>query len=141
MDFPMTFDASSFSSANGELWTTDSPGGHLSVCIPKEFGGSGGAFSPEDLLCMAAANCFVGTFKVWARNSKLSYRAIAARATTTVDKGQKGPVLTSLHIEASLSGVPLEDRARAERLIKKVSENCIVVNSIGVPKTFDIRVD
>ena len=73
LDYPMKFFTVTTANDKAEPWNTASQHAPLDVDIPKEFGGNDEGYSPEDLMGMAAANCFVATFKVCARLSKISF--------------------------------------------------------------------
>ncbi len=70
----------------------------LSKCaIPPEFGGPGGAFSPEDLFAQALTNCFVATFKVYAQASRVEFQSVNATSNLVVDTNEAGkPVMKKL---------------------------------------------
>jgi len=136
MNYPMTFEARSKGSSGIQShWKSSVNAGEISAAVPAEFSGPGGAYSPEDLYAMAALNCFVGTFKVVAQNSKLSFESITGKATVTLDKNEKNlPAIKSIdfHIELTQAS----DVEKALRLLKKVSETAIVINSLAVEKKF-----
>lgn len=111
----------------------------LQVAIPPEFDGPGDGFSPEDFLGMAMANCFIATFRVYAGLSGLSYKKLEVSASYDIAPGEnKLPIVTKAHLNIVLTGADREDRA--ERLLKKVSRSCIVLNSLSVEKTFEFAV-
>ena len=82
---------------------------------PKEFGGSGEKWSPEDLLVAAVADCFVLSFKAVAAASKFQWTTISCSVTGTLDKVERATQFTALSIKPSLT-VPQDadvDRAKA----------------------------
>lgn len=124
----------------------------LNIQLPSEFGGpshrSGtwkvaaevpSPYTPEDLFGMALANCFVATFKVFAQNSKIDYADLSVRVIYTIDLNERLPNITEANFDVHLRGV--ENRVRAERLLRKVSENCLIINAVQVPKTFSFAVE
>ena len=75
-------------------WSSKSETGTLDVSVPREFSGPGSAFSPEDLFNHALASCFIGTFKVYAENSKLSFDRVTTHSRLVVDfDSSKQPVM------------------------------------------------
>lgn len=101
-----------------------------SICsIPPEFGGSGGGFSPEDLFLQAAINCFVGTFKVVAKLSKLSYSEVHVKGALNVGKNDEGKVvMKTIDLEIRISDVDRPDRL--ESIVAKVINDGFILNSI-----------
>ncbi len=142
MDFPMTFRSYAQAQAGvDKTWLTHSMGQvvrNLPISIPPEFGGPGQGYSPEDLIAFAAANCYVATFQVYARNSKLSFDGILVDVVVTIDQSaQKIPEITKLELSVEIIAA---DTDRAQRLAEKVSKNCIVLNALKVEKTFAFAV-
>ncbi len=75
--------------ANGHFentWAINSGPQKTQCGIPSEFGGMGGGFSPEDLFLQALINCFVGTFKVYAKASKVGFSNLAVKGNLSVDR-------------------------------------------------------
>lgn len=142
MDFPMTFRSYAQAQAGvDKTWLTHSMGQvvrNLPISIPPEFGGPGQGYSPEDLVAFAAANCYVATFQVYAKNSKLSFEGIRVDVVVTIGQSaQKVPEITKMEFVVELLG---KDVDRAQRLMEKVSKNCIVLNALKVEKTFAFAV-
>ncbi len=122
----------SVAKANGyfeQPWLIQSGPQHSTCAIPPEFGGSGGGFSPEDLFLQAAINCFVGTFKVVANLSKVSFSELSVSGRLIVDKNEVGKiVMKSIHLDILLSGVDRPDRV--ETIIKKSIQDGFILNSL-----------
>jgi organic hydroperoxide reductase OsmC/OhrA len=111
----------------------------LTCAIPPEFEGPGGGYSPEDFFVLAAANCFVATFRVIAERSKLEFSQIMVKADLTVDRDPAGrPWMSAVVLNIELKGAA--DRERALRLLQKTSESCIVLHSIRSEKRFEFSV-
>lgn len=143
MEFPMRFRSSAQAKAGvDKTWLTETAGSvvrNLPVSIPAEFGGPNQGYSPEDLIGFAAANCYVATFQVYAKNSKLSFERIRVDVVLTIDQNaQKVPEITKAEFVVEL--IDPDHADRAERLMEKVSKNCIVLNALKVEKTFAFKV-
>ena len=109
------------------------------MAIPPEFQGPGTGLSPEDLYAMALQNCFVATFKVFAEKSKFNFEKISVQAVLDVDRNAEGkPFMARIKLRVSLSGVAQE--ATAQRLLEKVSQNCMILNSVLSEKSFDFEI-
>ncbi len=140
IQYPMQFFADSISVENtASTWQTQTMNGTAAVAIPPEFLGPGGGFSPEDFYCMAAANCFIATFKVIAQNSKFNFTKIQCRVDSLIDRLEKGaPAITKLSFKILLTGV--SDKEKAERLLQKISQSCIVINAMKPEKVFSFEI-
>lgn len=142
--YPMSFKVNASSPSGIERpWQTWRHGidPKIPIAIPPEFEGPGSGFSPEDLYAMALTNCFIATFKVFAEKSKLEFNSIDIDADLSVDRNEKGhPWMASIRLKVILDGVSEKDKAM--RLLNKVSESCLIINSVNTEKTFefDVRV-
>lgn len=150
-NFPMTFRARAATEEAGihADWGTwpeaalqrDSGLTEIKVSIPTEFGGPGVGQSPEDLYAMALLNCFICTFQVYSKNSRLTFTQLAGAASLTLDlNDRKMPCVKAVNFEIELLVSSAENVAKADKLLKKVSENCILINSVQAEKTFNFKV-
>jgi len=123
-----------------EHWTSKAEDlGVLEMAIPPAFQGPGGAYSPEDLFGMALANCFGATFKFWAERSRLDYRKLETDYELSPGKNDQGKmIMKSLKLSVRLYGVT--DREKAEGLILKASESCMILNSTVTEKTLESEI-
>ena len=143
IQYPLQFKFKSHASAgSGSTWKTDSDFNTATVCaIPPEFEGPGGGFSPEDFFGLAVLNCFVATFKVIAEKSKLDFKALEANASLTVDRDEKGaPWMKSMTVQVTLTIDPADQKDRAQRILEKTSQSCIVARSIKTDVQFELSV-
>jgi len=138
--YPLTFSVSTTDSdPKADHWNHEEGDALLQVAIPEEFGGSGNGYSPEDFLGMALTNCFLATFRVYAKLSKLSYEELEVSVSYDVDYGEKKQLqVTRAHFNVALRA---GNEERMSRLLKKVSTGCIMLNSLKVEKTFDFKVN
>ena len=97
---------------------------------PKEFGGPGDQWSPEDLLVAAVANCFILSFRAIARMSKFEWNDIECHVCGTLDKVDRVVQFTELKIHAKLTAPAEADTARAQRLLEKAEATCFITNSL-----------
>jgi organic hydroperoxide reductase OsmC/OhrA len=119
-------------------WTEDKKGRFsadalpdLEVATPPEFDGPPGFWSPEQLFVASANGCVMATFLAIAANSKLAFKDYASSATGKVEKVPAGGMqITEILIKVKLSLLHARDRERAERVIMKAEENCLVSHSM-----------
>lgn len=120
-------------------WLSQSPSGVVEVCIPPEFSGPGGASSPEDLFNHALTNCFVGTFKVYAENSKLTFERLATSSRLVLDTGPEGkPIMKEFFLKVEITGASDPDRALL--LAKKASSSGFILNSVKTQCHFEFMI-
>lgn len=141
ISYPMSFSANvSSNAATSDHWAVRASDLSSSCAIPNEFGGPGGAFSPEDFFVLALSNCFVATFKVYAQASKFSFDEIHVQGNLVLDKVEGNqPMAKSCEIYVSLDGVT--DLSRAVMILKKVARSGILLNSVKTELHFDFTVN
>jgi len=143
VSYPLHFEVSAQGRGGVETpWRTgtEHTDRYTEAAIPPEFSGPGGGFSPEDLYAMSLLNCFVATFKVLAKNSRLDFEEVRAKGRLTVDRGADGKPWMShmgLNVELRTGG---GDRAKGELLLKKTAANCLILNSVRTEKSFEFVV-
>lgn len=97
---------------------------------PVEFGGPGGAWSPESLLVAAVADCFVMTFRAIARASRLEWNALSCDVVGTLDRVERVMQFTGFAISAELEVPAGTDVDKARRLLDKAEQTCLITNSL-----------
>lgn len=141
--YPLKFPVNSHSESGAQSrWTSSVRSDDALTCaIPAEFQGPGGGYSPEDFFALAVSNCFVATFKVIAEKSRLSYDSIALSGELTVDRDAHGkPWMSEMLLKITLR-CALEAHERALRLLDKVSQSCLVVNSVRTQVSFQFQLE
>jgi len=103
----------------------------IDTAPPVEFGGPGDKWSPESLLIGAVASCFILSFRAVARASKLDWRSVACSVTGTLDRPGKRTRFVRLMITARLNVGAETSPQRAERVLEKAKDNCLVSNSLS----------
>ncbi len=107
---------------------------------PKEFGGTGTEWSPEDLLVAAVVDCYILSFKAIAKASRFEWGSISCDATGTLDKVDRFPQFTGFKISVNLVVGPEADMEKAERLLHKAEKICLITNSLKADSELDIEV-
>ncbi|KUJ38075.1 Ohr family peroxiredoxin [Streptomyces sp. NPDC093228] len=108
----------------------------VTLAIPKEFGGNGGATNPEQLLAAGWASCFLGAVKITAAEKKVALQdpAVVAEVTLHHDAGDYH-LSAVLHLE--LSGV---DQSTAEELGAGAHLICPYSKALDIPVTIEATV-
>jgi organic hydroperoxide reductase OsmC/OhrA len=130
ISYPVSFHGlSEASSGIKNEWKVISSGLASTCSVPKEFEGSGGAFSPEDFFLLSLQNCFVATFKVFAEYSRLSFDKLNVTGELIVDKNENlKPIMKACKLIIELTNP--SDKKKAELLIKKTLENGFILQSV-----------
>lgn len=107
---------------------------------PAAFDGPGDLWSPEDLLVASLADCFILSFRAISQMSKLSWESIECRVEGTLDRVERVTQFTAFKISAKLRVAAEKDKERAERLLQKAEETCLISNSLKAKPHLDIEV-
>ena len=129
-ELPHRYVVSAAAGADGDVELTAAGLPALVSAPPAEFGGSGDRWSPETLLTVAVADCFVMTFRGIARASRLSWTSLRCDVIGTLDRVEKVTQFTRFDIRASLVIPPAADAQQAQRVLEKAEHNCLIANSL-----------
>ena len=106
----------------------------LDFASPPEFGGPGGAWTPEHAFVTAANSCVLLTFVAIADFSKLSFKSVSSSARGKLEKVEgEGLRFTSIDVELRVEVGSEADIARTERLVQKAEASCLVSKSLKTP--------
>lgn len=97
---------------------------------PAEFDGPGDKWSPESLLTAAVADCFVLSFRAIAGASKLEWTALDCDVGGVLERVEGVHRFTRFDITAKLVLPAGGDAAKAERLLDKAEQICLITNSL-----------
>ncbi len=112
----------------------------ITTAPPSEFGGPGDQWSPEALLMAAVADCFILTFRAVARASKLEWLALDCSANGTLDRVDRTTQFTAVAVRADLTLPADADTAKAEKLLHKAEQACLITNSLVAETTLDTSI-
>ncbi|NQV87040.1 MAG: OsmC family protein [Woeseiaceae bacterium] len=102
----------------------------LASAAPAEFGGPGDQWSPESLLVAAVADCFVLSFRAIARASRFDWEALTCAVDGKLDRVDRETRFTGFEVSATLT-IPLGgDEDKAQRLLEKAEQACLITNSL-----------
>ena len=102
-------------------WITDAP---------LEFDGPGDAWSPETMLVGAVANCFILTFRAIARASKFEWSRLTCSVNGLLDRVERVTQFTAVELTVKLQVPAGADTEKAQRLLEKAEQNCLITNSL-----------
>jgi organic hydroperoxide reductase OsmC/OhrA len=131
--------ASATGGGDVELTAEHLPG--LRSASPPEFGGSGDHWSPETLLVGAVGDCFILTFRVVARASRLVWTSLQCEVTGTLDRIDRVTQFTHLDIHAHLVLPAGADCDHAKRTLERAERGCLISNSLKAVTHLEMNVD
>jgi organic hydroperoxide reductase OsmC/OhrA len=112
----------------------------LQTAPPPQFGGPGGVWSPETLLCAAIADCFVLTFRVTCRAARFEWQQLECRAEGVLERVGQNSQFTQHKIFARLSIPSGGNVARARELLERAEQGCLIANSLRGTRTLEMEV-
>ena len=102
----------------------------LPTAAPIEFDGPGDLWSPETLLVATAANCFILTFRAIAKASKFEWSNLSCEARGLLDRVERVTQFTEIELYVKLHLPATGDIEKAERLLEKAEQSCLITNSL-----------
>lgn len=130
MNFPHHYSASATADVEGLVSLKGDGIPEMKSAAPKEFGGPGDQWSPEDLLAAAVADCFVLSFRAIAGMSKFEWTSIKCDVTGTLDKVDRAIQFTEFQVKAHLTIPAGADEEKAKKLLEKAENTCFITNSL-----------
>ena len=129
-DYPHHYKVAAVAGPEGNVDLTGEGLQAISSAPPAQFGGPGDKWSPETLLTAAVADCFILTFRAIARASKVAWISLECEVEGTLERKDGVTRFTEFLVNATLT-VPEDTREeRAQRLLEKAEESCLVTNSL-----------
>jgi organic hydroperoxide reductase OsmC/OhrA len=139
-DFPHHYKVTAGANLAGNV-NLRSPGApDLASAPPAEFGGPGDQWSPESLLVAAVADCFVLSFRAIARASRFEWDSLSCDVEGTLDRVDRVTQFTGFDVAATLNIPAGSDEAKAERLLEKAEQACLITNSLKAESHLEIKV-
>ncbi len=139
-DLPHLYSATASAQAEGDVRVEAKGLPALSTAAPAQFDGPGDRWSPEMLLVAAVADCVVLTFRAIARASKLAWNELSCEVEGTLDRVDRLMQFTHFTVRASLTVPPGTSVERADKLLRKAEETCLITRSLKGEVTLDAHV-
>ena len=113
----------------GELGAPTLP--EIKVATPPEFPkGVPNIWSPEHLFVAASNTCLMTTFLAIAENSKLEFKEYSCEAEGKLERIEKRFMISEIVLKPKIVLNEEKDIERAERIIHKAEEHCLISNSM-----------
>lgn len=138
--FPHHYTATASGAPTGTVATSSPDLPDLAVDGPPEFGGPGGAWSPETLMMAAVADCFVLTWRSVATVNRFDWTDLSVDAAGVLDRVERVTRFTEIHLTVRLTLPPGADQEQAEKLAHRAEAACLVTNSMTAPVTLQLEV-
>jgi organic hydroperoxide reductase OsmC/OhrA len=132
--FPHVYSVSASSASAGNVVVSAATLPDLETAAPPEFDGPGGYWSPESLLCAAVADCFILSFRAFARGSRFEWLALACRVVGTLDRVGGVAKFTHFATHATLTVAEGTDTDKARLLLAKAEHGCLISNSLSATR-------
>lgn len=137
---PHHYSVNSSASSEGSVLVEATGLPTLETAPPEEFGGPGDKWSPESLLVAAVADCFILTFRAIARASKLDWQELNCSAEGTLERVERVTRFTAISVKARLSVPAGTDTEKANKLLHKAEESCLITNSLLAERSLETQV-
>ncbi|HLG36253.1 MAG TPA: OsmC family protein [Bacteroidia bacterium] len=106
-------------------------GACIDVATPPEFPkGIAGIWSPEHLFTASVISCLMTTFLSVAENSKLEFLSFTCKSKGKLEKVDGKLMMSEIILEPHVTIHKESDRERAEKILFKSNEACLISNSI-----------
>lgn len=114
----------------------------IEVATPPEFPkGISGIWSPEHLYTAAVNSCFMTTFLAIAENSRLEYKSLSCPARGKMGKVEGKFQMTQVVLEPILTIYNEEDKEKAEKILHKAENICLITKSIKAEVILDYKIE
>lgn len=141
LNLPHTYHLKS-SAINGESYIISAENvDDIETAPPKNFGGPGNIWSPENLFVGTVVDCFMMTFRAISGMSKLEWNNLDCTADGILDRIDGVIQFTEITINATLRAPIGTNEERAIRVMEKSEKNCLVSNSIKPKVHLNARVE
>ena len=139
-DFPHHYRVAATAADTGNVELNSEGVSTIASAPPIEFGGAGDQWSPESLLVAAVADCFVLSFRAIARASKLDWTSLNCDVVGVLDRVERKPQFTAFEVTAELVVPAGTDEAKAQRMLQKAEDACLITNSLIADSHLDATV-
>jgi organic hydroperoxide reductase OsmC/OhrA len=129
-DLPHHYIVSAGAKVAGNVLLSGDGVADLESAPPAEFGGPGDQWSPESRLVAAVADCFILSFRAIARASRLEWDSLSCQVEGTLDRIERVTQFTGFAVTATLDVPADTDESKAQRLLEKAEQACLVTNSL-----------
>ncbi|VVM07540.1 hypothetical protein MAMC_01681 [Methylacidimicrobium cyclopophantes] len=113
----------------------------LEVTAPAQFGGPGNVWSPEELLTASVASCFLLTFDTLAEFARLPWIELSCPTEAILEMADGKRRFTRFSLRPTLKLPRGADAQKAEHLLRKAEERCLVTASLSGAVTLSASIE
>jgi len=114
----------------------------IEVATPPEFPkGMPHIWSPEHLFTASVSSCLMTTFLAIAENSKLDFKSFECEAIGIMEKVERRFLMTEIFLKPKVVVGEEKDVNRAERILLKSEEVCLISNSIKTEVAMEMTIE
>lgn len=114
----------------------------IEVATPPEFPkGMPNIWSPEHLFTASVSSCLMTTFLAIAENSKLDFTTFECEAIGIMERVDRRFLMTEIILKPKVTITEEKDRDRAERVLQKSEEVCLISNSIKTKVSMETTIE
>jgi len=138
--YPHTYSASASGAPAGLVEVISASLPPIHTVPPPQFDGPGGVWSPETLLCAAAADCFILTFRAASHAAQLNWLNLDCRVEGVLERVERTPQFTRFTNTVELVVAPGTDVGTARKLLEQAERGCLIANSLRGARTLTAEV-
>ena len=103
----------------------------IDIATPPKFGGHPGLWTPEHLYVASLTSCFMSTFLSIAEISNLNFLSFQLSGEGKLEEIEPfKKIISEIKLKPVITVGSEALKKRAEKLVKKAHENCIIANSM-----------
>jgi organic hydroperoxide reductase OsmC/OhrA len=138
--YPHLYHASATGGAAGVVTVASPSLPPIATTAPPEFGGPGGTWSPETLLCAAVADCFILTFRAISRAARFEWLKLECSVHGSLERVDTQASFTRFAVAVTLTVPPGADSAKARELLERAEHGCLISNSLRATRSLECTV-
>jgi organic hydroperoxide reductase OsmC/OhrA len=139
--YPHTYIAAASAQRSGSVAVRSPQLPTLQTAAPPEFGGPGGVWSPETLLCASLADCFILTFRSVSRAARFEWLQLECRIEGVLERVGQSSRFTRYTTHAHLKLPPGSDIGQARALLERAEHGCLIANSLSGERALQAEVE
>jgi len=139
--YPHTYIAAASAQSAGSVAVRSPQLPTLQTAAPPEFGGPGGVWSPETLLCASLADCFILTFRAVSRAARFEWLHLECRVEGVLERVGPNSRFTRYTTHARLKLPPGSDPSQARALLERAEHGCLIANSLSGERALQAEVE
>jgi organic hydroperoxide reductase OsmC/OhrA len=139
--FPHFYEVSASGESAGPIQVESANLPVLMTATPPEFDGPGDLWSPETLFVGAVADCYLLTFRSIAQAARFAWNRMVCRVEGVLDRVERVTRFTKIVLKVRLQMPATGDAQRAQQLLEKAKQACLITNSLNAEVILQTEID